>query len=243
MVISFIGHYILCVPRSMMDFTELCTDIVLAEDLDLFKTNSRIICAGSSNSGKSYLINSLILENESKFNKIIITGQPHDILKKSKILETKIVTYDYFPSIQEINEFGEKGHKLVLLDDTYVTAFSDKNVLSYYTHARHSNISCILISQNLFYTRGKFSKDITLNCSHLILLRMRDISQLSHLSRQIYGKGYSSKIPDVYKFIVKHYRYPHLLIDVSGTIDEKLELRSNIIHNSENNFQTVYAYI
>ena len=83
---------------------------------------------------------------------------------------------------------------------------------------------------------------ISLNSTHIILLRIRDLSQIAHLSRQIYGKGLSSKIPDVYKFIAKKYKYPHLLIDVSGQVDEKLELRSHITRSNENRFQTVYIY-
>ena len=225
-----------------MDFTKLCRDLVSAEELDLFKTNVRILCAGSSNSGKSHLIKHLILENHIKFDKIIITDPTDGFLKENNILENKIITFDHFPSIQEINDYGETLHKLVLLDDAYVRAFSDSNVLSYFTHGRHSNISCILVTQNLFYSKGKYSRDIILNCSHIILLRIRDLSQLSHLSRQIYGKGLSSKIPDIYKFITKKYRYPHLLIDVSGTVNEKLELRSNIVKSIENKFQTVYTY-
>ena len=226
-----------------MDFTKFCSDTISSEDIDLFKTNVRIICTGFSNSGKSFLINQLIIENHNKFDKIIIAGSPHkNVLEENKILENRVITFEHFPSIKEINEYGEKIHKLVLLDDAYITAFSNINVLSYFTHARHDNISCILITQNLYYTKGKFSRDILLNCSHIILLRMRDLSQLSYLSRQIYGKGLSSKIPDVYRYIIKNYRYPHLLIDVSGVIDEKFELRSNIIGFNENKFQTVYLY-
>ena len=226
-----------------MDLSKYCKDVISSEEIDLFKTNVRIICAGSSNSGKTQIVNQLIIENHNKFDKIFICGSPHkNILEQNNVLKDRIITFEHFPSIKEINDFDEKLHKLLLLDDAYVTAFSNINVLSYFTHGRHSNISCILITQNLFYSKGKFSRDISLNSTHIILLRIRDLSQIAHLSRQIYGKGLSSKIPDVYKFIAKKYKYPHLLIDVSGQVDEKLELRSHITRSNENRFQTVYIY-
>ena len=225
-----------------MDINKFCSDTISSDEIDIFKTNARILCTGSSGVGKSQLINELIIENHHKFDKIFIIGPPNDnILERSNILKEKIVKLDPFPTLQEINEFGEGLHKLVLLDDVYIKALSDINVLSYYTHGRHSNISPILISQNLF-GKGKYSRDIVLNCSHIILLKTRDLSQFSILSRQIYGKGLSSKLPDVYKFISKRYSYPHLLIDLSSTIKENLELRSNIVGSAENNFQTVYIY-
>ena len=225
-----------------MDLTKYCNEVISSDDIDIFKSSARIYIAASSGSGKSYLINKLILQNHFKFDKIFLIGLPNDnILEQSSILIGKIVKLDYFPSIQEINEYGESVNKIIVLDDVYITALSNKNVLSYYTHGRHSNLSSVLISQNLF-ARGKFSRDLVLNCTHIILLRSRDLSQFSILSRQIYGKDFSSKIPDVYKYITKRYKYPHLLIDLTNTMNEKLELRSHIIESEESKFQTVYIY-
>ena len=71
-------------------------------------------------------------------------------------------------------------------------------------------------------------------------MKSRDLSQLNVLSRQVYGLEKSDKILNVYKYITKKYKYPHLLIDVSGNVDEKLELRSHIVPSENNYFQTVY---
>ena len=242
MIILFIRYYITSIHGCNMDYYKFCNEIITSEDLDIFKSAVRVLCAASSGAGKSYLINRLILNNHFKFDKIFIIGSPNNnILENDNILKEKIMKLEYFPSIQEINEYGDNLSKLILLDDVYITALSNKNVISYYTHGRHSQISPILLSQNLF-AKGKFSRDLILNCSHIILLRTRDLSQLSILSRQIYGKGFSNKIPDVYNFIAKKYKFPHLLIDLTGTVNEKLELRSNIIDSEENKFQTAYIY-
>ena len=126
------------------------------------------------------------------------------------------------------------------MDDVYYKAFNDINVLTYFTQGRHINVSSILITQNIFYAKGKYSRDISLNCSHFLILRTRDVSQLKVLSRQIFGSENGNKILHVYQYLIKKFKYPHLLIDISGNIDEKIELRSNIVPNKNSIYQTVY---
>ena len=225
-----------------MDLKKVCEKTVLQTDIDIFTKNVRLICSGYSESGKSYLIKKLILNNISKFDYVIIAGSPsdHEFAANEQIKE-KLITFEYFPSIKELKLITEpNSSKIILCDDNYYLAFNDINVMQYFTHGRHENISIILITQNIFYTKGKYSRDCSLNANYFLILKSRDKSQLTVLSRQIYGKENSNKILDVYNFIVKKYRYPHLLIDVSGNTDENLEFRSHIIPSPESAFQTVY---
>lgn len=225
-----------------MDLEKICVKTILQTDIDIFAKNVRLICSGYSESGKSYLIKKLILNNISKFDYIIIAGSPsgHEFTLNEQIKE-KLITFEYFPSIKELKSITEpNSSKIILCDDNYYLAYNDINVMQYFTHGRHENISTILITQNIFYTKGKYSRDCSLNANYFLILKSRDKSQLTVLSRQIYGKENSNKILDVYNFIVKKYRYPHLLIDVSGNTDENLEFRSHIIPSPESAFQTVY---
>lgn len=228
-----------------MELEKYCENTILQSDVDIFAKNARIICSGFSSSGKTYLINKLILENISKFDHVIIAGSPtdHKILSNESIKE-KIITFKHFPSIDELRQITEpNSSKIIVCDDNYYLAFNDINVMTYYTHGRHENISSVILSQNIFYTKGKYSRDISLNASHFIILRSRDLSQLTVLSRQLYGKENSNKILDVYQFIVKKYKkYPHLLVDVSGNTNENLEFRSHIIPSPESTYQTVYIH-
>ena len=75
-----------------MDYTNYCEKTIPAEDIDIFRENSRIICAGSSNVGKTKIIIDLILFYESKFNKIYVCGSSmnHEILSH-KILKKKLL--------------------------------------------------------------------------------------------------------------------------------------------------------
>ena len=178
-----------------MDYESYCKNTILSKDIDIFKNNARLIVAGASNSGKTSLIIKLILNNESKFDKIIIAGSPtiHEISSYEK-LKNKIITLKHFPSIDELSDLADSNfHKLLIMDDNYYLANSDVNVLSYFTHGRHQNISPVLITQNIFYARGKYSRDISLNATHFIILKSRDLSQLNVLSRQVYGLEKSDK--------------------------------------------------
>ena len=228
-----------------MDLEKYCENTILQNDVDIFAKNARIICSGFSSSGKTYLINKLILKNISKFDHVIIAGAPIAIdheFTSNELIKDKVITFNHFPSIDEIKQITDpNSSKIIVCDDNYYLAFNDINVMQWYTHGRHESINVVLITQNIFYTKGKYSRDISLNASHFIILRSRDLSQLTVLSRKLYGKENSNKILDVYKFIVKKYnKYPHLLIDVSGNTNEKLEFRSHIIPSPESVFQTVY---
>ena len=201
-----------------MDHENFCEKTVTQNDLDIFKENARLLVVGSSNSGKTKKIIDLILFYEKKFDKIYICGSSvnHE-LSNFKILKNKIYFFNHFPSLDEIKEISAiSDHKLLVMDDVYYKAFNDINVLSYFTHGRHINTSTIIVAQNLFYTKGKYTRDISLNATHFLILRTRDLSQLKVLSRQIYGSENVNKILNVYQFLIKEYRYPHLLIDISG---------------------------
>ena len=226
-----------------MDLEKYCEKTILQTDVDIFAKNARIICSGFSSSGKTYLINKLILKNISKFDYVIIAGSPTDHeITSIDLIKDKVITLHHFPSIDEIKQITEpNSSKIIVCDDNYYLAFNDINVMQWYTHGRHESINVVLITQNIFYTKGKYSRDISLNASHFLILRSRDLSQLTVLSRQLYGKENSNKILDVYKCIVKKYsKYPHLLVDVSGNTNENLEFRSHIIPSPESAFQTVY---
>ena len=221
-----------------------CTNTISSSLLDIFKFNSRIIVNGFSFSGKTRLCINLLKKYFYKIDKIIVADCPnHHEISNEKSIKSKVEILDHIPSISEIKA-NYVGHIVIILDDNYTKSFNSENVLSYFTAGRHNNISCILICQNMFFSQGKYSRDITLNASHIILLKMRDLTQIQILARQIFGKNYSNRILEIYKFIQKNYKWGHLLIDVSQSSTPDIELRSNIaIINEEDNFETCYKIL
>ena len=141
---------------------------------------------------------------------------------------------EYTPSISELKS-NYSGHKVIILDDNYIANFNSETVLSYFVQGRHHDISVILICQNLFVPKARFARDISLNATHFILLRLRDLNQIQILASQIFGKKNSVKVLEIYKYIHKTYNWGHLLIDVSQTSSPEIELRSNIAGKIENN--------
>ena len=167
------------------------------------------------------------MKYKDKFEKIIIpqnvTNNP---LEEELSLQDKLEVYSYIPSISEISAFS--GHKLVIFDDNYKTALENESTLHMFVCGRHYNITIIFIQQNLF-TNNKFSRDISLNYTHFILLKLKDLNQIEYLSRQIFGKSDSRKVLKIYKFIQSKYKFAHLLIDISQSSFTDIKLRSNIV--------------
>ena len=212
------------------DISKYCKSNISLNDVDIFNFHSRIIISGSSFSGKTQLSHDIVLKYCDKFDKIILTQSHTDSLLENEItLKKKLLIFQKIPSIPEISEYS--GHKLVIFDDNYKTALQNESTLNMFTHGRHYNISVILICQNLF-SNSKYSRDISLNATHFILLKQRDLNQIEFLGRQIFGKSESKKLVSVYKYIQKKYKFGHLLIDISQTTFEDIEFRSNIVHKN-----------
>ena len=74
-------------------------------------------------------------------------------------------------------DYEHLGNILFILDDCFVEAVENKNVVDSFTKGRHKSISNIFITQNMFFT-GKHARNISLNCSHYILMRNRDMGQM-----------------------------------------------------------------
>lgn len=126
---------------------------------------------------------------------------------------------------------------LVVIDDLMSESGDNKKITELFTKgSHHSNLSVILILQNLFY-RGKEMRTISLNAHYMVLFKNpRDASQITHLARQMY--------PSKPRFMVEAYRdatsapFSHLFVDLKPDTEEYMRLRSNIFHGE---YPTVYV--
>ena len=200
---------------------------VPAETLDIFYSPARLIVAGMSNSGKSQLCLELIAQYHHRFAQIVICGvtshplEEHPEIKSKLVLNSDLVDpLDYHTSNEEA--------MLFVMDDLYTKALNNEKVCDLFTRGRHKNISTILICQNVF-GQGKWSRDVSLNASHFILTRIRDLSSVETLGRQFFGKSESREFMEVYKSCMRSHAYPHLLIDLSPSTPPSVQLRTNII--------------
>lgn len=216
-----------------------CNNVIPRENIDIFKDPARVIITGVSNGGKTAICVNLIKKYKQKFESIIIANSPnYNEFENIEEIQHKLHIINYIPSLAEINENYGSGAKIIILDDNFYESLNDKNVLSYFIHGRHSQLSVLLVTHNIFYSKGKYTREITLNASHIILMKLRDLNQISILANQIFGK--SNKVLETYKYIQSKYRFGHLLIDLSINSSKQTELRSHIVPSNESNFETVY---
>ena len=204
--------------------------------LNIFNQPARIIIAGYSNSGKSEICKKLIEIYHENFSHILYCGiESHPLQSNEEINPKLTVTTDILNPF----DFTYLGNVLFILDDCFLEAVENKNVVDAFTKGRHKQISTVFITQNLFFS-GKHARNIALNCSHYILMRNRDLAQIETLGRQIYGKSNGKEFLNIYKKALSENTYGYLLIDLGPTTPEKLQLRTNIV--GETPYQIIYQW-
>ena len=206
---------------------------------DIFNVPARLIIAGYSNSGKSVLCRKIIEKYHSKFKQILYCGvDSHPLQDNNEIGEKMIVSSEILNPFEYVFNNGD-GDLLFVLDDCFLEAVENKNVVNAFTKGRHKNISTIFITQNMFF-KGKHSRNISLNCSHYLLLRNRDMGQIEILGRQLYGKGKGTDFLNIYKKALSVNTYGYLLVDLGANTPESLQLRTNI--TGETPYEIVYQW-
>ena len=214
--------------ETLRSFTELSTE--------LFNHPARIIIAGYSNSGKSQLCTRLMENYHERFNHILYCGVDSHPLQNNEDINSKLTVSE---EILNPLDYSHLGSILFILDDCFLEAVEDKNVVNAFTKGRHKSISTIFITQNLFFS-GKHSRNISLNCSHYILMRNRDMNQIETLGRQLYGKGKGNEFVKMYKKALSINNYGYLIVDLAPNTLEELQLRTNIL--GETPYQIVYQW-
>ena len=161
------------------------------------------------------------------------------------VLKAKIHVYKDIPSISEINsKFSIKSKKVIYLDDNYYHSFKNENVLNYFIHGRHSNLSIVLVCHNLFFNKNSYARDISLNSSLFLFLKIRDKNQLYYLANQLYGKDTAKNVIAIYDYVVSKYKHPHLLLDTTMNLKPELEFRSNIVPDHKiSKFECCYSIL
>ena len=214
---------------------------ITEDELNLFQTPARFIVSGFSGSGKTNLVTKIVTKYHNTFEKIIVCGVPKHPLQLQSSIANKVTVHSNIidPLGEDDDDIPLKKQTLFILDDVFIDAVQSKYVVDAFTKGRHSNLSTILITQNLFFS-GKYARNISLNATHYLLLRQRDLNQIECLGRQIYGNKRSKDFLEVYKAAIKKQPYGYLLVDLSIKSRETHQFRTNIV--GEGPFEVVFQW-
>lgn len=192
-----------------------------------FHNGSRIFISGCSGSGKSFLVAEMIKRKNEVFLK-----PPEQIFyfSKHKSSIPEKIWHDVsfrcgLPSTEDF-ENSAKATRLIVIDDMQNELFHSPDVIRAFQTCRHFNCSIIILCQNLF-PRAPRARDVTLNCTHIIIFfNPRDSSCVLPLSRQLNPLKPNLMANIFFTFINEAYKY--LLINLTPTSDAALRYSSSI---------------
>ena len=217
---------------------------------DIFDQPERILIFGSSNAGKSYLLQNLVRKYHKRFYKIVISGEPNQLLHYP---ETKHITshyknennpiYDPFVDFDPI-EMKKHGDKqiLTIYDDLLEFAVNSLTISNQFSRGRHKRISTILVLQNYFpnVSSKSFMPMLRNNSTIQIFCKMRSVSEIMMISRAIeFDKKTQQFFIDLIKNVVQNTKYAYIAVFLDES-NSKLRYRSNLCSEDNTEYPTLY---
>lgn len=191
-------------------------------ELLLFEKPCRILLSGFSGSGKSYFTSQLIRKYRHKFSKVIVLGSDLE-----NVSDLNIIRNDKYNPFEE--EEDKISHKLIIFDDLLFNPSALKLASELFVRGRHLNYSCFFLSQNL-YTSDKNFRVLSLNSTHVILFKMRDLNQIRFLAKTFLSNSQIENFISLYKKIVLKQNHGYILIDYNKDADSILRIRTSVVN-------------
>ena len=133
------------------------------------------------------------------------------------------------PTFDDISQFAADGkHGIIVIDDNMTRAGKSQDVEDLFTKgSHHLKITTIFISQNMFNSSPK-NRTISLNSQYMVIMKNpRACSQLNTLAQQLFGKGKSNSLCEIYKDVMKK-PYNYFIIDLHPGSNVEYMLRTQI---------------
>lgn len=198
-------------------------------DSIIFKAPFTCMIAGPTQCGKTSLLINILKSSRS-----LISPPPNRIVycysREQPAFNTLLeLDIEFHQGLPDLDDFDSKLNNLVILDDLMDECEKNKDIQSLFTvDSHHKNISTFLISQNLF-SRGKYSRTISLNCHYLIVFNNpRDRSQIHYLARQMYPTN-SHFLIECYTDATSAKEYGYLFLDLTQSTNDLHRVQSNIL--------------
>lgn len=199
-------------------------------DTFYFEHPFNCILSAPTMGGKTHMIRNIIKNGE-----LIIRPNPTRIIYCYKSWQSgydemlqDIPNIEFFNGILEMATLNKNEYNLVILDDLMTECINSEEVMNLFTvGSHHLNTSVFFLTQNIF-SKGKFSRDISLNSNYIIVFKNpRDQQQLQILARQMF--------PDNSKFLIESFQdatskaYGYILIDLKQTTEPRNRIQTGVL--------------
>jgi hypothetical protein len=203
--------------------------VLKKQDEFVFKHPFRCYVAGPTFSGKTKLIEKILLNQEDlidkKFDRIVFCYKTmQSSYEIYNYLDTPV---EFIEGLIDFNEFDASKNNLLIIDDLMDICKDKNEVLTLFTvYSHHKSISVFLVSQNIF-SKGKCSRDINLNSSNMIIFKQpRDKVQISVLARQMFPNNSKALLEAFDDATSKNHGY--LFLDFNQSTSENLRIQTDI---------------
>lgn len=199
--------------------------------MEVFKSPFTCLVAGPTQSGKTSLIENILLQNKD-----LIKPNVYKIIycyarwqDKYDNLKNLLKNIEFNQGLIDIDLINPEDNTLLILDDLTHLCEKDETILNLFTTDSHQkNISVFLLTQNLF-SKGKYFRTISLNSNYLILMNNpRDQLQINCLARQMFPKNN--------KFLIEAYhdattlnKYGYIFLDLTQSTDQNNRVQTGVL--------------
>jgi len=204
-----------------------------------FTPCSTFALVGATKSGKSWWLYRFIqnletmLENDPPKKVLYCYGVYQELYDDMKDKCSYICFHEGLPSVQEIDEFANGEHRIIVLDDLLNDVVQNVEMEKLFIlGSHHKKLSVFFLTQNLFQ-QGRCARTIALNTAYLILFKnYRDTSQLITLGRQLVPGNHVALI-DAYKDATSLSSHGYLVIDMSVNAKDQFRWRSCVFPDED----------
>ena len=190
---------------------------------------------GPSGCGKTALVSKILLNSETLFDKKIdrvvfcysVWQQAYELFKFLP------VNVEFVVGLSENLNFSPSKTNILIIDDLFATAKDSLNIQNLFAvESHHKNISVFLIAHNIF-TKGVYSRDLSLNSSNLILFRNpRDSIQISVLARQMFPNKTKAFL-EIFDDATKDVPHGYIFLDFKQSTRMRMRIQSRIVHDDQ----------
>lgn len=121
-----------------------------------------------------------------------------------------------------------KTKLLVVYDDFLMCNASLKIIANVFCRGRHGNISVAYLNQSLFHP-NPFHRTISLNSTHFILLRLRNVNKISVFGKTFLPNDKICYFVSLHKACAEKMNYGYIVVYFTQTSDSKLLVRTNVV--------------